>query len=278
MTATNPTTTTCPTCDSADVIGMTVGTLLCTACGLEWDPAHPPAPPAPAPKVVTHDAGDVRVVDDDAHVHHVSDAAREVVEGLEANGEATGLDDGPDPLAPLIGREVVLNDGRHAIVRDFPDDDHVLVELATGRKTTVDFDAIAHEVAHVDDAAVVDEDMDDDAAYELGETVLAIAEMVITAGVASLEGTGADAVLVLPPAGWLPDDTETIPLLEQGAAVAVAMLIRAFDLPTDVIVAAVAATRAKAQSGGQTEGTEDESDRSGSHDAGDAGASGTDEA
>lgn len=92
-------------------------------------------------------------------------------------------------------------------------------------------------------------EIDDETAWMVGDGVLMFAALIIEAGLRSLKGTGADAELITPPTGFLPDDGDAIPLLEQGAAVAVAMLCKAFDLPRDVIEASLEKVRPSTREG-----------------------------
>lgn len=86
-------------------------------------------------------------------------------------------------------------------------------------------------------------ELDDETAMLVGDAVLTFACLIIEAGLVSLKGEGAAAELVPSPTGFLPDDADAIPLLEQGAATAVAMLCKAFDLPRNIVANAIEAVR-----------------------------------
>lgn len=142
-------------------------------------------------------------------------------------------------LETLIGTGVTLEGGQRATLVDFPDDDHALVRLADGSDVIVDF----NDIVRADDGPRADElatvEIDDGTAEMFGTATLNMACLVIEAGIASIDMTGPVPVLKEPPSGWFLPDEQAIPLMEQAAAAAVAMLIQTFALPVDVLAAAV---------------------------------------
>jgi hypothetical protein len=146
-------------------------------------------------------------------------------------------------LATLTGTGVTLEGGQRATLLDFPDDDHARVQLATGDVATVDFNDIVSSDVLPDVAPTPEEPIDDETAEMFGGAALILACLVIEAGIASIEGEGADSKLIPPPDGWFPPDEDAIPLMEQAAAGAVSMLIQTFALPRAELQALVAGVR-----------------------------------
>lgn len=157
-------------------------------------------------------------------------------------------------LETLTGTGVTLEGGQRATLLDFPDDDHATVQLGDGSVATVDFNDIirADEAPPVTGAEVAE--LDDGTAAMFGDAVLTMAALVLEAGLLSVEGTGESAHLVETPTGWIPDDVDAIPLMEQAAAVAVATLVMAFDIPRDMIAAAVTQLRPATRGANAMEG------------------------
>lgn len=157
---------------------------------------------------------------------------------LMAEGEAALY------LERLAGTGVDLEGGQRGVLLGFPDDDHAEVQLRDGSVVTVEF----NDIIRADNATTEDQvlalDLDDDTAAMFGAAALTMACLVIEAGLRSIEGEGAEAHLVEPPSGWIPDDGNILPLMEQSAAAAVALLIQTFALPRELIAEAVETVRA----------------------------------
>lgn len=184
---------------------------------------------------------DARVVDAgvDAALAAIDDeTADELGEMIAANNAAADA-----YLESLIGVAVTLEGGQRATLLEFPDDDHAVVQLNDGQVVTVDFNSIVSADQHPELDKVVEVELDDETAVMLGDAVLTMACLVVEAGLASIEGEAPDQRLIEPPSGWIPEDVDAIPLMEQAAAVAVAMLIQTFALPRGVIASAVEAIR-----------------------------------
>jgi len=225
VTQTNTTATTCPSCHGDGHVALSDGTLLCLNCRNEWNPADvrslrsvptpggavpvssgsgaDPAHPAGLPAPTTEPAGDV--------------------------GDTPVVADFPaDPWAvlhELVGTQVILEGGQVAEVVDFPDDDHVEVLVGVGganlRTEIVPYDVIERSVTSPAPVA----DVDDDTARALGSVNLTVASLALSAGLATIAGDGDTVELLTPPSGWLPADVDSLPMLEQGVAYAVASLI-----------------------------------------------------
>lgn len=235
MTTTSDAAVRCPVCGAAGPIALDTGLRFCPFCQTEYDPADPPAPMVAAPIDLER-----------VPLDHPDHAGLEVVAGLlEAQRETVDDvlgpplevldDDVPAEVADLIGAEIVLDDGRHALVRGFPDDDHVTVELPTGRKTTVAFESVLGRADATVAGGVTIIDLDDDAARKLAGATAAIAAVTLRAGVTMLVSEGDGWVFAVPPTGWLPDDLDGLALVEQGVAYAIATLIAALEIPVDEV-------------------------------------------
>lgn len=142
-------------------------------------------------------------------------------------------------LASIVGSRLTLEGGQQATLLGFPDDDHAEVQLADGSVVTIDFNTILRSDGSATEAQVLALDLDDDTAALFGAAALTMACLVIEAGLKAIEGEGAEAHLVEPPSGWIPDDGDILPLLEQASAAAVALLIQTFALPRELIAEAV---------------------------------------
>lgn len=254
-----PTVTACPTCTSTNAVGLSDGTLLCLDCRHEWNPADvpvsrpvpPPTRPVPVPspaattdrKAVARPPG--TSVDTDTVAGPDDD---------DAGGPAVAVS-----LEELVGTDVVLEGGQPATIVGFPDDDHMEVIVGEGSDTerfeVVGFNDVERSItAPPPEVAVSDE-----TAVALAQVNMAVAGLVIRAGLASIAGEYPDAQLLTPPTGWLPLDTEALPALEQGVAYAVAFLIHAYSLDREQVgaIADLLVTDAQ-QLTNQKGGTEDD--------------------
>lgn len=170
------------------------------------------------------------------------EADRDLAEGLEQI-TAEMVAAAQQYLDDLIGSGVTLEGGQRATLLGFPDNDHAEVQLVDGSVVTVDFDTITRHDDVDPTTTVAAVDLDDGTAAMFGAAALLLACMVVEAGVRAVEGEGEDARLIEPASGWVPDDGDILPLLEQAAAGAVAILVKAFDLPKDMILAEIANIR-----------------------------------
>jgi hypothetical protein len=131
----------------------------------------------------------------------------------------------------------VLDGGQVATIEAFPDDDHVTVAVHGRDGVSEPWDVDMNDVLRSVDAPPPVADVDDDTAAALSATNMAIAGLVIRAGIATVAGEYPDAQLITPPSGWLPDDADAMPMLEQGVAYAVAFIVHGFSLDRDVLAA-----------------------------------------
>lgn len=237
MTATQANTTTCPECNAADSIDLAGGLRLCLQCRNEWNPAHVQAtpPPPPAPTLVLNERGETV-----AAILH-SDTADDVLRGPaddeahEAHDEVH--DDDDDEASEYLGQWGVTNDT-----------DTLYLCIGTYASGVVDLQAENGNVrTGVDPAGLTwygdepptlraHDGADDDTSEPLVGVIATIASLVLTTGVASV-GDDEDRTLLNPPTGWLPSPASDIPEAEQGAAYAVAILVRTFNLDTVAVLA-----------------------------------------
>lgn len=209
--------TRCPKCDSPYTVDLETSLRFCPECRHEWDPTQPQT----AADVLGPPAG----VDPEPAV----DVPDELSDQLLADAY----------LETLIGSTVILEGGQPAMLLEFVDDDQVRVQLRDGRVEQVALGDIERSVPDAPPATIEEVDLDDETAQLVGDAVLTMACLAVEAGLGAIVGTGDDAHLIEPPAGWIPSDIDAIPLIEQAAAVAVALLAISFDLPREMITEAI---------------------------------------
>lgn len=214
---------------------MTDGTRLCLDCRNEWDPATVPAlraVPEPPPEYAgtpwppgNGDPASTAATADPAAADSVLGPPESVV---AADAAQAALD-------ALVGHEAVLEGGQVVTVLAFPDDDHVTVQAASGDRFDVAWSDVERTVEPAAPAGPVLVEVPDETAVALARVNMAVAGLALRAGLASLAGEYPDAQLITPPTGWLPDDADTMPVVEQGTAYAVAFLIHAYRLDREVV-------------------------------------------
>lgn len=235
MTQTQPGTLACPKCNSTNGVPLSDGNVLCLDCRNEYNAAEaaslrvvpPVATSAPTfapdgtdlPPSVSVPSGDALTVDD------VLGPPDDVVTAEAAQAR----------LADMIGTQVVLEGGQVATVVDFPDDDHMLVDLNPYESEPEYAEVSFNEVVRSVDARPPIADVPDDLARALANVNMTVAGLVMKAGLASIAGEYPNAELLTPPTGWLPLDVDGLPALEQGTAYAVAFIVHAFSIDRTVI-------------------------------------------
>lgn len=229
----------CPSCQSVNSMITADGTALCFDCTRKWRPGEVSSNGESWQREAV-DHHNAQVAANDAigaslDAEPVSPALHVVdTEPVEA-GRITPQ----DALDSMAGLNVILEGGQHAVIEGIIDAERCLVILDDGRRAEVtlgDIERAIPDPEHVDDVVI---HMDDDVAAQFNAAVLATAELIIKAGVATIGGTGADMAIVPPPRGYLPDTDDAMPMVEQAAALAVAMLIRMAMLDCGAIVAAI---------------------------------------
>lgn len=227
--------TTCPQCRGNDSIEVEEGRRLCLACRHEWSPADvdwAKVPPKPAPAATPHDADDNRAIlaagnADDVLAH---------VEPLPTPEEVAPtpvLDGTPDWSGNFV--EHTDNDGLTATYLCVEDDGRETITIASEdgaerivlrSRCTLAADRHPSETTAPEGEGVE---------YEpLAAVVLMVSSLCLTVGLQCV-GEDEEHTLATPLTGWMPPPADGIPEAEQGAAYAVALLIRAFDLDRDAI-------------------------------------------
>jgi hypothetical protein len=262
VTQTHPTTTSCPNCQGGSSVPLSDGILLCLDCRHEWNPALTPAL-RPVPTIPQAGAGDDDTGGSVVHPAGSPVSSADLPAGVEADASVpVSADDGWQVLHDLVGTTVILEGGQKAEIVDFPDDDHVEVLVGIGganlRTEIVPWDIIERSV---DQPAPV-ADVDDDTARALGLVNLTVAALALQAGLATIEGDGPDAGLTTPPSGWLPADVDSLPMLEQGVAYAVAALILTHGLDRDAVARQADTFLAVVNGNDPTKGGTDDTDSS----------------
>lgn len=196
-------------CVHETTITLSSGAVFCPVCRTEWEPGHEPAH-EPA-RVITK-------VDEEPYESEV------------AYDEETGNELPPD-LDALIGTEVMTRDFRVAMIRGFPDDDHVLLEFPTGRKAVLENEDVLTAAERAAHEAPDDGELNDEQAVVIGRASLSVAGLMLQAGLASLADEGSGYRMLMPPSGWIVPEVDALPVVELGGAYAVATLIAAFELP-----------------------------------------------
>lgn len=189
----------------------------CFDCSHEWDPTAPAPEPVPS---LAQEATD--------------DFAAELVELIASTeAEATAL------LDELIGGTARLEGGQVAQVVSFPSTETVELLLNDGRTEVVnlsDVDRITPRSDVVIEAPPIE--TVEDYAPEV-QMSLTLAELILKAGIASVDMVDGVPQPGLPPVGYLPEEPDLIPVIEQAAALAVGMLIVNLSLDPALILAAI---------------------------------------
>lgn len=236
MTTTQSNVTTCPQCDAADSIDLAGGLRLCLQCRNEWNPRDvKPKPVAPVVVSPPPDEDATRV----AAILAAGDAEDVLTPYLIdlATGDQLHVDEDDDyAMAGYLGTWCVDEDT-----------DEVWLCIGTNSSGTVDLQKANGKVrVGVDPSGVVwiaeadlhlygvTSDTDDDSG-PMVNVIATIASLVLTTGVASI-ADDEDRTLLNPPTGWLPPPASDIPEAEQGAAYAVAILVRTFNLDTEAVL------------------------------------------
>lgn len=218
MTATEPTALICPTCRSVNTMIGVSGVGRCFDCAHEWDP--------------TAEVATVAI-----EIEPFAMAPVEDVYGPDIDDDVWAE---PASQEATIGGTARLEGGQLATVLSWPSVDSVELLLNDGRVEVVnvsDVERITERAPDPETAPVVESV--DDLAAEV-QMAVTLAQLIIMAGVTSVEGEGADVHPVAPPVGFLPDDPALMPTIEKAAAIAVGMIIVNMGLNVDELVATLA--------------------------------------
>lgn len=216
---------------------MHAGTRLCLECHHEWDPTAPPdteltedhatnaAPPAdafarenPVATMERRAAYEQALDDDDPDAY----------EGAADVGEVLAI-----MRERWVGRRVFVHDKAiEATLKDITDTGYGVIEYGSGFSEELDPDEWS-VIADVP-AAVTD---DDAVVEQIGETSLAVAAQIMRAAAASLTDQDGTVTISTPEPGWLPPDPDVLPIIEMGAAYAVASVAYAVGVTREQLTA-----------------------------------------
>lgn len=188
----------CPKCSQQSSVELDGATRLCLACRHEWNSATTTGP------LTTPTAPALAVVPD-------VPTAPEYVKGLDSFDDYLH-----EARSRLLGAKAVYHEaGAEGIISEVTDDGYAIltfgsgfyVELLPNEFTVVEADVIP-----------------DDKITALATTDMSIAAQVLRAASATIETVGEVRRLTLPPGDWLPDEPGVMPVVEHGAAYAVAIV------------------------------------------------------
>lgn len=236
----------CPVCGRDQWVALSGGRRICLGCRHEWDPADVPdnvvaitpgefMPPIPQIDIPQQCPACGLVMplgaDDVYHCPNEHDEAHGTFYGgAKLRGVGTPPEPfyGPDDLAGQVGQARRLFVGRDVVIHEFEqtgtvvgvdDDGQAVVEFGSGFTVwcTPDEFSLVDEPEQV---AVVP----DDQQAALAATNLQVVAQIVRAGAATLVEEDGARVLGIPPSGWLPDEAGVMPMVEWGAAYAVAII------------------------------------------------------
>lgn len=278
MTATEPATPVCPHCGSTETMILSDGAGRCFECQTEWDPKNLAGIPR-RPEPVASDLPSAATPATGSRAEDVSGPVTEDLEttptGAEEPAPAPNVDLPPSREqveferiaaeadaetaaleAELVGASVVLEGGQMATIRSFPDLDHAVVQLSDLSEVTVPLGDIERSIMERGAHAPDPEPADDAGITVTPEDAYMLSGLIIRMGIASIvEGPDGDEV-GRPPAGWMPYSPEANALVEAGAAVAVARLIIAYDIPVQDLLEGLDSERPIVDTGDPTGGTQ----------------------
>jgi hypothetical protein len=189
------------------------GARLCFECRYEWTGDGVPATTTDPPLLV---------------VPAEDDYLGPPAEVLEADRAQAELD-------ALVGTDVILDGGQVAKVVEFPDDDHVTVDIAHGddvETVTVDWNDVVRSLPRAPEPTA---QVDEVTQRAIAQTLATVTGMILQAALDAVVTEDDRSVLTIPASGWMPQDAEALMMLEQGAAYAAAALIYSFELPRDQV-------------------------------------------
>lgn len=205
----------CPNCGSEHVSIGASGNAICPDCGHLWLPTDAPIPEvlAPVPDVLTSDDG---------------------LAYVEAAGNPETY---ADRQAELIGGAVLLEGGQLTELVAWTDDEGVVVRLGNNdleKVALADVERIMPPIPEVEPVQLPE--TEDELSPDLA-LALKLARVIVGAGAESLYRRDRAQIAELPPTGFLPTEPELLPVIEQACGLAMAMLIEAFELDADDVIA-----------------------------------------
>lgn len=236
MTQTTPNTMACPECAADDSIELALGERLCLACRHEWNPLVDAAVRAVEPYVEHVQRSDDPDIARVLSATTPDEVLTEPLTAAERIAEHTGVEPADD-ADPLLGRfvRIVGYTDLALVVETGVDGGRAVIEWASGIRSTfptTDLSALTDEEVNEHNATPA-VDVDDDG--PIVGVIATIASLVLSVGAEAVAGDE-DRTLLNPRIGWLPPPASDIPEVEQGAAYAVAILIRTFNLDGNVVI------------------------------------------
>jgi hypothetical protein len=244
---------TCPECHKADAIDLSNGDWLCLQCHHEWNPADVPPELPSVDSILGPGDPELPGITPVPEVPRVAGWAEREPELTSAGREAaSGTGEQAPDWSGLFVRDTLHPERGVLLVVD--DDGGPGLELQgsdpaasyiAGRETC-EILALPDEGIAMPGAPV------SDAGEPLAPVILAIAGLTLEAGADSV-GDDAERTLYNPRIGWLPPPCDGVPEAEQGVAYAVAILIRHFDIPNELVRQLAAGLLTGAQAGTELE-------------------------
>ena len=237
MTAPGPTTLQCPKCYEQHVMIGASGAAICPDCAHTWNPDNPleAATPRPAPfGLPTTDEvfGTLENGTTPSLEQHLT-----VDDGLAYIEATTDPETFADRQSEFVGGAVVLEGGQVATLVAWTYDDGVVVRLATNDLEKVHLNDVQRIMPPIPDVEPVQlPETEDELTPDLA-LALRLARVIVGAGCESLYRRDRLGVAELPPTGFLPTEPELLPVIEQACGLAVAMLVEAFELNPDDVIA-----------------------------------------
>jgi hypothetical protein len=271
VTATDQQPQACPQCGNRNTTVGASGNAMCLDCAHMWDPKNAAAnvvpllaPFAMAPVEQVYDPLDDPIVAgfipgsdtwgtaEEVARHPSNVPARAVDDQFAAELEAFTAEQRDSARMSLdahVGGRVVLEGGQEGFIIYVVEGDRIVVQLPDDREELV---ALEDVVSMFLPPATPDIPDSPDALDALApdlRAALELARLIIRAGVESVNGTGETITPGLPPSGYLDVPYEMFPVVEQAAALAVAMILELVDADVDAVLLAVGAVREASDEG-----------------------------
>lgn len=211
MTVTSWSVETCPHCFKSSSVELDSDARLCLECRHEWAPSSVTAETFARPIETITPTATVLVAAPDTQVD------------TSASGPVTAA------RSRYLGCEVMVHE---------VDAVGVITEIDDAGMSTVTFGSGFYIVCAPDEFTVTDAKViEDETITALATTDMAIAAQVLRAGAATIEDHDGVRHLTLAPDGWLPDEPGVMPVVEHGAAYAIATLATTHGIATEDLLA-----------------------------------------
>lgn len=215
MSTETTTTIVCPECGSELHADLSDGRRFCVSCRHEWDPANPVEVAQTFADVASHPS---------ATVHGLNDAVSEALD-VAAQLEAA--------RARYLGVQVIVHDlGETGTVTEIDDDGIAMVEFASGFYVLCEPDEFS---------AVETDEIPNETVAAIASTDLAVVAQILRAGAETIAEHDGINTVGMPPDGWLPADPDVMPVIEHGAAYAIAWLATQWGVSPEQLTSAAQA-------------------------------------